>query len=546
MATSTAQIDPRAAAAWPPRPPSGENPETYRLESVERVLRKTSYFSLFSVPNPNLETVGIMAKLPPPLSVLTEVPFIKNFLLAGMNVKEAPHRYVTSVEWGPNNRMVAVNRVGAAVATVSIRWRPIPWDYPANPEIKEPPQTILSPFKSQRFEMLDGQFRFDDGHGTGFHGFGAGRTFPVVSLSDLHLRIGAVINILEGFGELKGFTGNIVVNGRITPPKQLNINLMVRVFDPTGKFMTQDSLTPLKHEPDPDPTATFMMFVGEPDPDRPSILKSSPDGVNMSLDLHERLRLIDIDFNLEPKVGLRSRVESGPFVGTLSSTLHLTASPDPAAPLAVQTTNGVFRFHDPSGREVGTVEADLIEGRGFPTPVDDAPTPLLRIGGFGPMKGGTGEFHGRRRLGLGQRRPQPLPAGVFQPPRASVQRPGPEAACQTEGSLVVTGPELKPEELVDRAEAAMPDQGSSEYEQRRTKVLEKIQSASADKLPAELAEVLTNFVKAKSRRAELARQQHAEEQAELARAWAEGSEPAAEPVGQQPEVDLLNRPTDEM
>ena len=392
MATSemTEDSNPRAATAWPPQAPSGENPETYRLETVERALRQTAYFSLFSVPNPNLETVAIMAKLPPPLSLLTEVPFIKNFLLAGMNVKEAPHRYVTGVEWGPQNQMLAVNRVGGEIATVSIRWRPIPWDYSANP-VDDPPQTILSPFFSQRFEMLDGEFCFDDGRGTGFHGFGAGRTFPVLSLSDLHLRIGAVINILEGFGDLKGYTGSIVVNGRITPPKQLNINLMVRVLDPSGNFLTQDKLTPLKHEPDPDPSATFMMFLGEVDPDRPSILRTGPGGTLMGLELHERLRLIDIDSALEPNQGLRSRVEPGPVVGKASSTVHFGTS-DSEAPIAVQTTNGVFTFHDPDGREVGTVEADLVEGRGFPTPIVDAPSPVLRIGGFGPMRGGTGEF----------------------------------------------------------------------------------------------------------------------------------------------------------
>lgn len=391
MATSTAtQSNPRAAAGWPPEAPSGENPETYRLETVERALGRTAYFSLFSVPNPDVETIPIPAKLPPPLSWLQQVPFLSNFLLAGMKVHEAPRRYVTAVELGPDNRMLARNQVGSAAGTVSIRWVPIPWNYRANPTT-EPPQTILNPFMHQRFEMLDGEFRFDDGHGTGFHGFGAGRTFPAFYPGGQHLRIAAVIDVLKGFGQLAGHTGTIVVNGRITPPKQLNLNLMVRVLDPSGNFLTHEPLPPFPPEADPDPTATFMMFLGEVDPQSPSTLRTGPDGSIVGLNLRERLRLIDLDFVVEPARGLKSRVVPGPVVGEASSTVHF-APADPHVPIPFQTTDGVLKFFGRDGAEVGTVHADLIEGRGFPTPLDGVPAPFFRIGGFGPIAGGSGQF----------------------------------------------------------------------------------------------------------------------------------------------------------
>lgn len=253
-----------------------------------------------------------------------------------------------------------------------------------------PPTTILNPFVSQRFTMLNGQLSFKDATGSGFRAFGVGRTFPVTEDGKSRLRIGAVIEILEGLGEFAGMTGAFVINGYIQPPMKLALNLMVRVMDPHGKLRAEGPLTPLRPVPDPDPTATFMFFLGETDTSKPVKLNVSPDGQILGSQVFERLRLVRLDFDLASGRP-RSRTVEGPIVGDVNATLHF----NPLASTSVspiQTTNGVFTFRDRKGNSLGTVLSNMVEGRAIRTPLEGAPMPVFRFGGFGPLLGGTGLF----------------------------------------------------------------------------------------------------------------------------------------------------------
>src|SRR5206468_3790841 len=60
----------------------------------------------------------------------------------------------------------------------------------------------------------------------------------------------------------------------------------------------------------------------------------------------------------------------------------------------IQTTNGVFSFFDREGKTLGTVNANMIEGRAMRTELEGAPMPVFRFAGFGPLLGGTGFFDG--------------------------------------------------------------------------------------------------------------------------------------------------------
>jgi hypothetical protein len=372
----------------PPRLPPGADPLTFRLAEVERQLR-SAFFSLFSVPNKATPDVPVPAKLPFPFSLLQKLPFFPQ-LLAAVQVNEAPLRFQTSVTEAAC-QLLAQNAVGQSIATVHIRWTPIPWDYPANP-YTNPPQTILNPLTSQRFEMLDGEFLFDDPQGTGLHGFGSGRTFPNFPRG-LSLNIGAVIDVLEGFGQFRGHAGLVVVNGIITPPNDLDLNLMLRVLDGAGELLTDAPLPPLAAQPFPDPTSTFLMLIGEPDPAHPSRLEAGADGRVEGIRVRQRLRTVALDSAVLPQ-GLKSQVRVGKIVGRASFLLHFPVS-DSTVPVPAQTSGSEFELFDAElGLRYGTLRADLVEGRGLPTDVPDAPMPVYRIGGFGPIQGGTGEFAG--------------------------------------------------------------------------------------------------------------------------------------------------------
>jgi hypothetical protein len=241
--------------------------------------------------------------------------------------------------------------------------------------------------------MLDGQLTFRDRDQSGIHGFGAGRTLPVMVGDQPQLRIGAVVNVLDDFGKLTGLPGTIVVNGYIQPPQSLFLNFIARFMDPGGRLRARSPLSPLQAIPNPDPGTTFLVFQGELDPERPVTLNRSPDGQILGSNVHERLRLVDFTFDLATPAGLRSQTAEGPIVGRLEATTVF----DPMSqlrPIPFQTRDGVLTFFDRGGEQIGTLRANLIEGRAFPTAIDGAPMPVFRVGGFGPFIEGTGQFRG--------------------------------------------------------------------------------------------------------------------------------------------------------
>lgn len=367
--------------------PAAAGGSAQAAEEAKALLASSAVFSLFSVPNLQTPDIPIPAQLPFPWSL---VPGLDKVLLAAVDVHEAPMRFVSHVVRDAGGRWVARNRTGQSLATVQIRWTPIPESYRANAEVL-PPQTILNPFVSQRFEMLDGQFQFADDAQSGFNGFGAGRTFPAFDTGFGVLRIGAVIDIVQGIGALAGVSGTVVVNGQIKPPNELDLNLMARVWDTPPGMVGEAPLPPLVPVPFPDPGATFMWFLGESDPARPPVRRPpTVEGSIATIELDERLRRVDLDFDVVPDGELKSQVAPGPAVGRARQTLHLFPS-QPGQPLSTLSTGGVLELEGTGGGAPSTIGANLVEGRMF---APRAGSDLWRLGGFGPLAGGSGEFAG--------------------------------------------------------------------------------------------------------------------------------------------------------
>jgi hypothetical protein len=365
--------------------PPGVDPETYKLEEVNRLLKSAAYFPIFNVANPDDPNR--------PVPLIPGLPFLQQYLMIAVEVNEELHRF--EVDVSPPSAgagLRASDRVGEPVANVHIRWTPVPEDFEAAPDLCPPP-TVLNPFVSQRFVMLDGRLTFKDRRQSGFRAFGAGRTFPVNEGGQQRLRIGAAIEVLEGVGAFAGHTGAFVVNGYIQPPRNLALNLVVRVMDPSGDLAARASLTPLREMPNPDPDAVFMYFMGETDPERPVKLNVTPDGRILGSQVYERLRLVHLDFDIGGAGGPRSLTTEGPFVGDVVATLHFNPlAPTPVSPIS--TTEGVFTFYDQQGRCLGQLFSNMVEGRAMKTELAGAPMPVFRFAGFGPILGGAGQFEG--------------------------------------------------------------------------------------------------------------------------------------------------------
>jgi hypothetical protein len=360
----------------PPSFPPGVDPQTYKIAEVTKLLKSAAYFPIFNVPNPNTPNDPILL-----------FPWL-DLLLIGVNVNEQLHRFDVRVSQH-GHALKATNEVGDPVANVQIRWTPTPDDFQAAPD-RFPQPTILNPFVSQRFCMLNGQLNFIQPAGTGIRAFGTGRTFPSRENGQLVLRIGAVIEILEGLGAFKGLTGAMVINGIIQPPHNLALSLVARLMDPQGTLRASAEPPAIATPQNPDPNAVFMYFLGEPDPSSPVTLNLAPDGTILGSQVSELLRLVHISFQANQSE-VRSRTDEGPIVGSVTAKLSF----NPLAPLPVQpiqTTNGVFTFWDRHKNPIGTVNANMVEGRAMQTPLVGAPMPVFRLAGFGPLLGGTGEF----------------------------------------------------------------------------------------------------------------------------------------------------------
>jgi hypothetical protein len=373
----------RATAAYPSAGPPVFDPGT--VGEVTRLLEAAAYFPIFNVHNPAI-----------PNDTVPLLPIAKNTLgqalFTAVNVNEELHRFEVVTGVGPQGLQVFNAISSDPVANVTIRWTPIPENYAGSPGVSPPP-TLLNPFASQRFIFLNGQLSFQDRRVSGVQAFGGGRTFPIGGGS---LNLGAVIEVLEGFGALYGLTdetlpgATMVGNGFIKPPNDLALGLIVRVMDPKGQLAARAPVPPLVNAgPTPAGSGTFTFFLGEADPLRPIRLLYG-NGVPIGAQIFENLRLVRIGFDRET---LQSSTERGPIVGTASSLLYCDFQNQNTVTTA-QTTGGVFSFRDLQGRSLGSLFINMVEGRAFRTALPGAPWPVFRMGGFGPFLNGTGSFAG--------------------------------------------------------------------------------------------------------------------------------------------------------
>jgi hypothetical protein len=347
--------------------------------AVSRLVRQAAYFSLFSLPSPSSQSTGI------PL-----IPWIPQ-LAIGFSVHEELHRFEVK-ESGPTAACgfrIEQEHGTQGVAQVSMQMTPMPNDFQAGPN-RVPPPTILLPFLSQRFSPLNGSFQFLDAAGSGFTAGGAGRTLPVSVAGTSQTLLAAVIDVEQPSGSLAGLQGTGIIIGDIQPPSGFHFNVMFRFVDPSGSLLGSAPIPPLDQPSDPEPGVSFLPFLAEPDPDHPLRLDLAADGQWAIIDVHERLRKVELAF-ATGSPGLRSRTVPGPVVGRHRMKLIVDLS-HPGTVLPGFSRDSEFSFFDEAGRSTGGFRADLLEARLMPTAVSGLEGAIVRLGGFAPLTAGTGQF----------------------------------------------------------------------------------------------------------------------------------------------------------
>ncbi|HEY1336953.1 MAG TPA: amidase family protein [Bryobacteraceae bacterium] len=235
--------------------------------------------------------------------------------------------------------------------------------------------------------MMDDAFVFDGEGRNQFRGSGGGRMIAMPS-ADGRFGVDAIGNVTGGTGIFDGVQGTYVLSGTFERGC-LNLQFTLQLMDPNGSFQTGSELDPLNGTQPADRSITCLALLGEPDPDQP--VQTSPGGATV----HALLRAVHTEFDRGSGYDrLRSVTTVGPIIARWRSQVSFGASEGSrpaksAEAIPIRLHNIVITFCDGAG---GTLEASINDGSGFAMQLPGVSAPLLRIGGFGALTGGSGRF----------------------------------------------------------------------------------------------------------------------------------------------------------
>jgi hypothetical protein len=300
--------------------------------------------------------------------------------------------------------------LGSSRSGMSLRWVLAPDDAYLLPDL-QPLPTLLEPAASQRFAMMDVEFRLDEEGRNAFQGFGAGRTYPTLVGGETQLWLGACGKVMSGTGVFDGVEASFVLNGRMTPPDGLEFEMLIRILDPApgreagrqSGFMGGSAASP--GSSGPLAGSSYMTFLGEPDPAAPIRQEFTPGGALMGAAVTELLRVVRLEYHLSSGGRtLRAHHAAEDWIaGRLTTQIRFNpfdpkTPGTPASPMPWHTEDTTITFFDRRGKELGTIGADIDEGRGFLAQYKGFPGPALNLLGFGPFTGGTGRFSNARGM----------------------------------------------------------------------------------------------------------------------------------------------------
>ncbi|HEV2845099.1 MAG TPA: hypothetical protein VG477_09665, partial [Thermoanaerobaculia bacterium] len=224
--------------------------------------------------------------------------------------------------------------------------------------------------------------------------------------------LGACGTIMSGTGVFGNVQGSFVLNGRITPPDGFEIELLIRILasgsgqpiaEPPGR-LSVSAASPRGSSPLAG--STYLTFLGAPDPTSPISQDKDGDTITGAL-VTELLRPVRVEYSLgNDGKSLRAHHAAEDWIaGRLTTKIRFTLDPStpttpgtPLSPLPWYTEGTAITFFDPKGKELGSIVANIAEGRGFSTRFAGFPGPVLNLVGFGPFAGGTGSFAGTQGM----------------------------------------------------------------------------------------------------------------------------------------------------
>ncbi len=335
--------------------------------------------------------------------------------VVGFEASQAVHRLRLSLEMPAAAQLKGTNAVGERVGDVILRWVMVDRDYVAQPD-RSAAGVVLDRARSQRFVIDEAEFHFATGDG--FRAFGAGRTFPMAdSRGAARLIVGGVGDLVEGAGCFANRRGNLTLAGEMTATGAFAGQVMVRVLDPDATLRSDD-VAPIAGGAPGEDGITYLTWVAQKGrgPDQENRVSLAPSGQPRGLNIPVQLKRVWTDFSTSR--GFRvQRLRTGEVIGR---EIGFGKEARPRTPLMGTASTpyqfegvSLYSFHDRNGRSVGTLTANVLEGRSIRVQLPGVPdAPGLRFGYFGPIVTGTGCFESVQGMLYG------TAGSVFAPPPA--------------------------------------------------------------------------------------------------------------------------------
>jgi hypothetical protein len=357
---------------------------TARESAVQQLLDRAAYFNLRAGPDP--ERPNVVLPMPD-----------GSGRTAGVLVRGIGRRFDITVQTPTERRgLRASNVVGQRQLDFRFRWLIIPEDFGVAPG-REPQPTPLDPTRSQRFGILDGEFRFGPNGRSQFRSIGAGRTFP--ALGDRQsIRLAGIGNVMDASGQLQQHQGVYVLSGSYTPPAEFRLNIFIRFNDLQGDLEAEAPLPPLEPVAESIPGTTYLYVRTYSDPSQAQLIPG-PGGIPAGLIAAEAISMFHTDSSDQGQMGLRCRTTIGPIIGSHSVKTYFfpsQATPGTAISPIPFSDQEQFHFTDARGDAIGSITANVIEGRSIITELPGTAPDLgpQVFGGFALAEKGTGEFAG--------------------------------------------------------------------------------------------------------------------------------------------------------
>ena len=369
------------------------NAETYPYEFVLHLLDQTSSMSFYAIPHKHYRD---RASITP----RNQDDFFGINGGYGIDLRSSLHRFdsltlPSSISCGLDIDQEVGESVGEFQCRFMFSHGTPPWS-PGH----EPPIAVFDPWRSLNFSMLGCRFSFGEGHG--FNGYGLGQTFPDTVEGKPTIFVGAVGNVMEGWGKFRWHEGTFVIAGCITEDLGFRGSITCRIVDPQDDFQSDREIYPLTSITDPDPSSIFIVLRGIKKDRYVRTTFGPPPGKDLaSLITPSQMRSVQLGFTDRGPSAPLAGMRVGQVVADMEADVafNLMAPPGTAERPVPFTTQEVYKFLNAHGQIAGTVEAGVVSGISFNLKFPAAPgQPGVRFAGYGPITGGTGQFEGAKGI----------------------------------------------------------------------------------------------------------------------------------------------------